>query len=732
MWPFGDPVSDKKLSDLIVGDAAPSQPRAAPDTARIKENLGKMIDQGAPETDINAYLATEGFKSPDEWKAAINPAPVSDGMAKSFGQGLTLGTGDEIAATLRSAFPQTSNWMMKPSAFEQSLGKTGQTVSEAPTFQGRYDEELAKERQALKDFEAQNPNLAMGSEIAGNVVGGVALSAAPGVGALFRGSAGLGANVAKGVTGGALLGGAQGFGAGEGGFDNRIGNAGYGAAIGAGAGGAIPIVGKGASILYEKAAPAVLNRVANFADQYAPKVTPKSLSAAAPEGGQVTGDSLAATIADTSRRWAGNVEEDAAIKRLAAAISSDGGVGRARSEVGRLGEDAFLADTGRGAERLATVGKLTSNDAANKYSTAYNARNARTGQRFINAMGDEANVPSMFDAQQFLTKYRSAKGSEIYDPVLRQGSFNVSPEMDELLKVPAVKKAMDKVIADGAENGIEVGAAEAAHMVKQQLNNNVDAAFQSGNAVNKAFVRDIGDKWEQALWKANPAIKEADTAYAKVASLHDPKSGEGWLKRGTDFMKTGQGDAAVNVSPAALAADLPGATPEQLLALKVGSSNVMRDAAMSGPDSTRRLAKSISDNEIMQQKLTEIYGPERAAELMKRSAAERQYAAANSRVNAGSETADRVANLARETVMGAPPTSGGDVMGFLRWAKEALAKTDTASEPVRARLADLLANPSREMNAETLSLVEALLKRQALPKPTAGLSAGAAGYASNP
>ena len=720
----------------LLMDEGLAPPEATPprDLGRIKRNVSKMIDGGAPSGDVDAYMASEGFKSPDEWKAAINPAPVSDGMAKSFGQGVSLGFGDEAAAWARAAFPKISNWMMKPSAFEESLGRTGQTVSTAPTYDQRYEEELAKERQALKDFEAQNPKLAMGSEIAGNVVGGIGMSALPGVGMLFRGSAGLGANVAKGVGGGALLGGAQGFGQGEGGFDNRMTGATTGATVGAVAGGAIPVIGKGASILYEKAAPAILNKVAAGADKFTTKVTPKSLSAAAPEGGQVTQDGLAATIADTSRRWAGNVEEDAAIKRLSQAIASDGGVGRARSEVGRLGEDAFLADTGRGAERLATVGKLTSNDAANKYAEAYGARNARTGQRFINAMGDEANVPSMFDAQQFLTKYRSAEGSKIYDPVLRGGQFNVSPEMDELLKVPAVKKAMDKVIADGAENGIEVGAAEAAHMVKQQLNNNVDAAFQSGNAVNKAFVRDIGDKWEQALWKANPAIKEADTAYAKVASLHDPKTGEGWLKRGADFMKSGQGDAAVNVSPAALAADLPGATPQQLLTLKVGSSNVMRDAAMSGPDSTRRLAKSITDNEIMQQKLTEIYGPERAAELMRRSAAERQYAAGNSRVNAGSETADRVANLARETVMGAPPTSGGDVFAFLRWAKDALVKTDTASEPVRARLADLLANPSREMNAETLSLVEALLQQQArAPRLSPGIAGAAGGsFSSSP
>ena len=724
-------MADDKYQQLVdEGFAPPIAAPAAPprDLPRIKRNVSKMIDGGAPSDEVSAYMASEGFNSPAEWKAATNPAPVSDGMAKSFGQGVTLGFGDEGAAAVRSAMPQFSNWMMKPSAFEQSLGRTGQTVSEAPTFQGRYDEELAKERQALKDFEAQNPNLAMGSEIAGNVVGGVAMSALPGVGALFRGGSGLVGNTVKGAIGGAALGGAQGFGQGEG--DSRMGGAMTGAAVGGTVGGALPIVGKGLGIAYEKIAPSLLNKIAGVADRFTTQVRPRSLSAAAPEGAMITQDSLAAQIADSARIGAGNIEEDAAIKRLAQAIGG-GNVDKARGRLATLGEDAFIADAGKGTERLANVGYLTSDDAADKYVAAYGARDRGTGQRFINAMGDEANVPSMFDAQGFLAKYRSAKGSEIYDPVLRQGSFNVSPEMDDLLKVPAVKKAMAKVIEDGAENGIEVGAAEAAHMVKQQLNKNVDAAFQSGNAVNKDFVRQIGDKWEQALWKANPAIKEADTAYAKLASLYDPKTGEGWLKRGADFMKMGQGEAAVNVSPAALAADLPGATPQQLQVFRVGSSNVMRDAAASGPETTRRLAKTISDNEIMQQKLTEIYGPERAQELMKRSMAEREYAASRGRVTAGSQTAERAVSLAREAGLEAPP-SGSVGMATLNWLGDTLKRMDAASGPVRSRLADLLANPNAAANAETLSLVEALLQRQAAaPRLSPGVAGAAGGAFSN-
>lgn len=56
------------------------------DTDRIKRNLAKMIDQGAPESDIDGYLKTEGFNSADEWRAALKPGgeqpkPVGAAMA---------------------------------------------------------------------------------------------------------------------------------------------------------------------------------------------------------------------------------------------------------------------------------------------------------------------------------------------------------------------------------------------------------------------------------------------------------------------------------------------------------------------------------------------------------------------------------------------------------------------------------------------------------------------------
>ena len=40
------------------------------DTSLIKRNIGRMIAQNAPESDINAYLKGEGFNSPEEFRAA--------------------------------------------------------------------------------------------------------------------------------------------------------------------------------------------------------------------------------------------------------------------------------------------------------------------------------------------------------------------------------------------------------------------------------------------------------------------------------------------------------------------------------------------------------------------------------------------------------------------------------------------------------------------------------------
>lgn len=714
------------------------------DTDRIKRNIGKMIDAGAPEADIDAYLSSEGFRSAEDFRAGKRAAPQvqpqgrSDAAANAFGQGATLGFGDELAAGVRAAFPKFSNWMMSGPALQrdESIGgsPTPQTVSEAPTYDQRYSDELNRQRSQTKVDAKAYPAMTTGANLAGTLATAGALSFLPGGQTLLGGGAtSLPGAMVRGAASGAALGGAQGFGEGEGGLDNRLKAAGTGAAIGGVVGGTLPAVGSGLGYLYEKLAPPILNKAADLGERFVPRGKAMPLSAAAPEGGNVAQDSWITSMVDTARSSATKTTDDAALRRLALEVDRSGGVGTIRDKLTDLGDSAFIADASRGTRRLAELGTMLPGEAGEKYTAAFNTRNAQTGPRFLGAMGEQAKVPSVYDTQKFLQAYKTQTGSEIYDPVLRSGKFNVSPEMEELLKVPTIRKTMDQIIADAEENGVKLGAAEAAHMVKRMLNKNTQAAFQSGKAVNQSFVDEIGNRWEKALWDANPAIKAADEAYAPVASLYNKRTGEGWLKRGQDFMKSGQGDAAVNVSPAALADELPKADPRQLMAFRVGSSNVMRDAATQGPEATRRLAKSIADNQITQQKLAEIYGPEVADRLIKQSGTERLFQETRGRVLAGSPTAERLAAAADEMALSAPPPSGGDIAATLAWLKGNYQKLRQPSEGVRSKLADLLANPDPRMNAETLSLIEAILKQQGAARPfNAGISGAAGGSFAQP
>lgn len=696
---------------------------------------GRTVVVDAPDA-AQAASAARSFLAREK---GSKPQGRSDAAANAFGQGATLGFGDELAAGVRSALPRFSNWMMSGPALQrdESIGgsPTPQTVSDAPTQDQRYADELTRQRAQTKADATAYPNMTTGANVAGTLATAGALSFLPGGQTLLGGGAtSLPGAMLRGATSGAALGGVQGFGEGEGGLANRMAGAKTGALVGGVVGGTLPAVGSGAGYLYEKFAPGILNKVADIGERFVPKGKAMPLSAAAPEGGSIAQDSWITSTVDAARNSAIKTTDDAALRRLAIEVDRSGGVNQIRDKLTDLGDSAFIADASRGTRRLAELGTMLPGEAGEKYTAAFGQRNAQTGPRFLGAMGEQANVPSVYDAQKFLQAYKTQTGSELYDPVLRSGKFNVSPEMEELLNVPAIRKTMDQIIADAEENGVKLGAAEAAHMVKRMLNKNTQAAFQSGRAVNQSFVDEIGSKWERALWDANPGIKAADEAYSKVASLYNKRTGEGWLKRGQDFMKSGQGDAAVNVSPAALAADLPKADQRQLQAFRVGSSNVMRDAATSGPDATRRLAKAITDNQITQQKLAEIYGPEVADRLIKQSGTERAFQETRGRVLAGSPTAERLAAAADDAALSIPQGGGStSPVSLIQAALDAYAKARQPSEAVRSKLADLLANPDRRLNAETLSLVEAILKQQGAARPvSAGISGAAGGSFASP
>lgn len=212
----------------------------------------------------------------------------SDALAGAVASGATFGTADEIGATVRAALPGFSNWMMEKSAFERSLDPNAksQTVSSAPTYEQRREEELARMRgQSAANKEAY-PVMTTAGEIGGNVLGTAALSMVPGARALVTGggASGLVANTIRGGLTGMALGGAQGFAEGEGGFENRAKNAVLPAILGGAVGAAAPTLARGAEYIYDRAAPPLLRYLAAKGERFVPKVQAQSLSAAAPDG----------------------------------------------------------------------------------------------------------------------------------------------------------------------------------------------------------------------------------------------------------------------------------------------------------------------------------------------------------------------------------------------------------------------------------------------------------------
>lgn len=155
------------------------------------------------------------------------------GVVRQAARGATFGFGDELAAGVAAT--------------------TGAVLGRPGTWGKNYDAALAYNRQRDKEFEAQNPMLSLGAQVAGAVANPV--TRLSGAGTPFRR---MGMNAL--ING--VLGGAAGFGEGEGGLQNRLGSAGTGAATGAVIGATLPAVTSAVSGAAKKVAPYLGLRVA--------------------------------------------------------------------------------------------------------------------------------------------------------------------------------------------------------------------------------------------------------------------------------------------------------------------------------------------------------------------------------------------------------------------------------------------------------------------------------------
>lgn len=189
---------------------------------RVQENVRRMQAQNAPEADVVGYLKSEGY-TPTRFESAVASAkkvggpPVEAGFGRSLLQGLTFNTADEIEAAFRAG------------------------AISGPEYQNQ----LARVRAGIKQYEEQYP----GRAFTGELVGGLLPTAAALIAAPFTGGATapaaaagaartaaamptLGQTMARGLGYGAASGAAAGAGGAEGGLASRA----TGAFVGGGSG----------------------------------------------------------------------------------------------------------------------------------------------------------------------------------------------------------------------------------------------------------------------------------------------------------------------------------------------------------------------------------------------------------------------------------------------------------------------------------------------------------------
>lgn len=664
------------------------------------------------------------FDDPDYRGPSVGPGPSAlsragtyiDNLGRQFAQGGLMGFADE-ATSLADALAD----QQQPSGLASPLPDHGRTWGQS------YDRALQRNRLRDDEFTKNNP-VASGVAQVGGAVSTLPLTLAP------RAATFLGRTLGGALTG-AGYGGVAGFGHGKGGLDERLTNAGIGATGGALLGGALPaaastagFVGRGlresraGQWVGENLAGPAYDKTAALVEALAPRATPKNLSAAAPEGGQpIPVEGPLMRVADMLRNRAAasrDTHTRGAQERLAREFDRYGldpqNVGR---ELMRMGDGAVLANAGGNATaRLARTAYDLPGGASQVIDDALTAQRAGSPRRVQSAFEGSEPPPTVYEARQFLEANKGRVGGEVYPPAVEAakgwtgGMGPQTPDIQRLMQVPAIREAFDQVTADAARLGRDLAPLEIAHLVKRQLNQNADAAFASGRAVNKQMVGGLADEWERALWTANPKLADADRAYAQAAQLPD------LLEQGRQFLRAGTSDAATEVSPSALAATLPQLDDAGRLAFRVGSTNTARDIALTGPGPTRRLAGNIDENQLLQEKLVQIYGPERAAEIMRTAGAERSMLRTDAAIRGGPNTASKLAHMVDDgfqmpnvpTTMSAPTLLTRGIDAAVDWGR----RQNAGNEPVRTALARMLMEGNPSANLQNLELIENLMRQR--------------------
>jgi hypothetical protein len=552
---------------------------------RVQENVRKMMEQNAPEADVVGYLKSEGF-TPTKFQAAVasakkvGGAPVEAGFGRSLLQGLTFNTADEIEAAFRAG------------------------AISGPEYQNQ----LARVRAGIKQYEEQYP----GRSFTGELVGGLVPTAAALLAAPFTGGAtgpaavagatrtaaalpGLGTNILRGMGYGAASGAAAGAGGAEGGLGNR--------ALGA-------TIGGGAGLVFGGAAPAVTSAVGT--------------------GGR---KALEATGLLQPVDAATKAQELIAKKLAQEGISPQELAMRQANIVKTLGaRDETLADIGgESMRRLARGSMAIPNAAQTDVRQMLTERAVGTGPRItrditeLTAIGER----DINEVANEIIQRRALQAAPLYEQALSAGQVN-SFAIDNLLKKSKdIQNALsdarrlpqyadlpdnDMILLDKAYKYVGDMANEARKAGKGSRANDLDNLRVS--LLNAISDKDTGV----------PVYKEAVKVFADESLLKDA------LEMGSkNFLKK---------TPSAISKELqqfPGDAEREMY--RLGAVQSLRDEIY-GMRETANIADKFLNNREMRDRMKTIFNSTGEYEaFVKNLERERQMAVTRARIEGGSPTA---------------------------------------------------------------------------------------------
>lgn len=659
-----------------------------------------------------------------------NPEGVTgDKLAQAFGGGATFNFGDEITAAVRAALPDFSNWMMKGPALQrdESIGGTPQpqTVSQAPTYEGRYEEELARERTKAKEFQASNPVTAG----AANVAGGLATTAL----ALPAAATAVGpsaiANVAKTAAVGAGLGGTAGFGEGEG-TEDRLAKLLIGAGIGGGVGAATrPLAAIGRSVAESAPGRFVIDPVNRLATALTGRGGVPAPTPAPPPGAPMQSPAPAPPRTDPVM-----MAEQGAAQRLATTLQRSRMTPEAaQAEVARLGPEATLSDVSPEILQLGVNAKTLPGETRQIAQDFFaprvgEGRIGRTGERMVQAAEGNAPPPSHFalagEGQGFDQNLR-AVGQRAYGDMEAAG-FKNSPGISRMLEEnPQVSGAVDRVLA--SEQGSRLGTdrspasvVDLMHKVKREIQN---LGLDQGRPTATAhYWQQTANEFVDALRQANPQLHAADRLYAEAASLPERYAA------GSSIFSRGMGEKATESSAPGIADLLQGSTGQQAAATRAGAINAVRDKSQT-LTGARGLARDIAfgggPNGVQQSVRSAL--PNEAENLIRQSSTEGIFANTSNRYLGGPHTADDLVGAGDLGGFSLRATPGGATPRWQESLNAAINWVANPNEGVRNQLGRMLLDADPQTQQRTLALISQILQRRAAGTPLAAGAAQGAG-----